>query len=216
MPFPRQEYESLTLLFLSTEVVFEVEQDPRFPELSVANIRLARRIGARTPDEFEHGLPQVGWFARLGMPSPWDGGCVRIFAWRHWPGPENAAVEAFALAQQDMKNRIFAEAPAPADLPALFDRVNTQVIAQARRFVPFDPGQDAWHAPTLCVWEAGYTAALVACVLACDGPVPADLAETWAWFEAGHWPSGFAAEPGDFPGDRYGKRLSFPRRLLVY
>jgi hypothetical protein len=216
MPFPRQEYESLTLLFLSTEVVFEVEQDPRFPELSVANIRLARRIGARTPDEFEHGLPQVGWFARLGMPSPWDGGCARIFAWRHWPGPENAAVEAFALAQQDMKNRIFAEAPAPADLPALFDRVNTQVIAQARRFVPFDPGQDAWHAPTLCVWEAGYTAALVACVLACDGPVPADLAETWAWFEAGHWPSGFAAEPGDFPGDRYGKRLSFPRRLLVY
>lgn len=189
---------------------------PRFPELSVANIRLARRIGARTPDEFDRGLSQVGWFARLGMPSPWDGGRARIFAWRHWPGPENASVEAFALAQQNMKDRIFAEGPAVADLPALFDRVNTRVMEQARRFVPFDPGQDAWHAPTLCVWEAGYTAALVACVLACGWRVPDDLAEIWAWFEAGHWPSGFAAEPGELPGDRYGKRLAFPRQLLVY
>ena len=48
-------------------VVVEVEQDPRFPALSVANTRLARRVGARTRDEFERGLPQVGWFARLGM-----------------------------------------------------------------------------------------------------------------------------------------------------
>jgi len=197
-------------------VVFEVEQYPRFLELSVANIRLTRLIGARTPEEFERGLSQVEWFARLGMPSQWDSGCARISAWGHWPGPENAAVEAFALAQQDMKDRIFAGAPAAAGLPALFDRVNTQVMAQARRCVPFDPGQDAWHAPTLCVWAAGFTAALVACVLACDWPVPDDLAEVWAWFEAGHWPSGFAAEPGDLPGDRYGKRLAFPRQLLVY
>ena len=131
-------------------------------------------------------------------------------------GPENASVEAFALAQQDMKDRIFAEAPATADVPTLFDRVNTLVMEQARRFVPFDPGQDAWHAPTLCVWEAGYTAALVACVLACGWTVPGDLAEIWAWFEAGHWPSGFAAEPGDLPGDRHGMRLTFPCQLLVY
>lgn len=26
-------------------------------------------------------------------------------------------------------------------------------------------------------------------------PVPDDLAEQWNWFEAGHWPTGFAAEP---------------------
>jgi hypothetical protein len=115
-----------------------------------------------------------------------------------------------------MKDRIFAGAPAAADLPALFDRVNTQVMAQARRFVPFDPGQDAGHAPTLCVWEAGYTAALVACVLACGWRVPDDLTEVRAWFEAGHRPSGFAAEPGDLPGNRYGKGVAFPRQLLVY
>jgi hypothetical protein len=107
---------------------------PRFPELTLANIRLARRIDARTAGEFERGLSGVGWFARLGMPSPWDGGCARIFAWQHWPGPEDALVEAFALAQQDMKDRIFAGDAAAADLPALFDRVNAQVMDQARRF----------------------------------------------------------------------------------
>jgi hypothetical protein len=66
------------------------------------------------------------------------------------------------------------------------------------------------------VWEAGFTAALVACVLACGWPLPDDLVEVWAWFEAGHWPSGFAGKPGDLPGDRYGGRLAFPRQLLVY
>lgn len=81
---------------------------PRFPELTLANIRLARRIDAWTAGEFERGLSGKRWFARLGMPSPWDGGCARIFAWQHWPGPEDALVEAFALAQQDMRDRIFA------------------------------------------------------------------------------------------------------------
>jgi hypothetical protein len=47
-------------------------------------------------------------------------------------------------------------------------------------------------------------------------PVPEDLDELWNWHEAGHWPSGFASEPGDVPGDRSGKDLVFPRRLLVY
>lgn len=135
----------------STDARRPGSEPPRFPELSVANIRLARRIGARTADEFERGLSQVEWFARLGSASPWDDGCARIFTWRHWPGPEHASIEAFALAQQDMKDSIFAGGLATADLPALFDRVNTQVMEQARWSVPFDPRQDAWHGPTLCV-----------------------------------------------------------------
>jgi hypothetical protein len=47
-------------------------------------------------------------------------------------------------------------------------------------------------------------------------PVPEDLAEVWNWYEAGHWPSGFAGEPGSDPAAREGKHLVFPRRLLVY
>ncbi len=78
--------------------------------------------------------------------------------------------------------------------------------------VPFDPGRDAWHAPAQCVHAAGYVAALIACVLACGWQV----AEMWNWFEAGHWPSGFADEPGDLRAGRSGRQLIFPRRLLVY
>ena len=138
-------------------------------------------------------------------------------AWEQWPGPENALGEAFAEALQDVHDRIFAAWPAAAGDPqALFDRARMSAMSRARASVPFDPAQDAWHAPTQCVHDAGYVTALIACVLACGWPVPEDLAEMWNWLEAGHWPSGFAAEPGDRLADRSPDRLAFPRRLLVY
>jgi hypothetical protein len=192
---------------------------PRFRVRTVANTRLDHRIGAVTLGEFERELAEVAWFAHLGEPSPWDSGCVRISAWEQWPGPENALGEAFGLAFQDLCDGIFAACAAAAGdhLQVLFDRVYAAVRNRARAAVPSDdPDQDAWHAPTQCAWDAGYVAALIACVLACGWPVPEDLAEVWNWYEAGHWPSGFSGEPGDDPVDRDGKHLVFPRRLLVY
>jgi len=189
---------------------------PWFRVWTVANTRRDRGFGTQAAGPFERGLAEVPWFARLGEPSPWDGGCVRISVWEQWPGPENALGEAFGQALQDMHDRIFAAWPAAAgDLRALFDRVRASVVSQARAAVPFDPARDAWHAPTQCVHDAGYVAALIACVLACGWPVPEDLAEMWNWFEAGHWPSGFAGESGDLAG-RSGRQLVFPRRLLVF
>jgi hypothetical protein len=79
--------------------------------------------------------------------------------------------------------------------------------------VPFDPAQDAWHGPTLCVWQAAYAAGLIMCVLGSGWPVPEDLAEEWNWYLAGHWPAGLAGYPGGGPSRN---RLTFPRRLLVY
>jgi hypothetical protein len=190
---------------------------PWFRVWTVANTRRDHRFGIRTAGEFERGLGGVPWFAHLGERSPWDDGCVRISAWEQWPGPENALGEAFGQALQDTHDRIFAACPATAgDLRGLFDRVRTSAVSHARVAVPFDPGRDAWHAPTQCVHAAGYAAALIACVLACGWPVPEDLAEVWNWFEAGHWPSGFADEPADVLADRSGRQLLFPRRLLVY
>jgi hypothetical protein len=191
-------------------------EGPRFRVWTVANTRRDHRFGARTAGEFERGLAGVPWFAHLGEPSPWDGGCARISAWEQWPGPENALGEAFGQALQDVQDRIFATCPAAAgDLRVLFARVRASAMGHARGSVPFDPGRDAWHAPTQCVHDAGYVAALITCVLACGWLVPEDLAELWSWFEAGHWPSGFAGEPGDQLADRSGE-LVFPRRLLVY
>lgn len=192
-------------------------ETPRFRVWTVANTRRHHRIGALTAGEFERRLAVVPWFAHLGEPSPWDGGCARIFAWEQWPGPENALGEAFGQATQDMHDRIFAACPAAAgDLQALFDRVRAAAMSHSCVAVPFDPGQDAWHAPTQCVHAAGYVAALIACVLACGWPVPEDLAEMWNWLGAGHWPSGFADEPGDRLAGRSWSQLVFPRRLLVY
>jgi hypothetical protein len=192
---------------------------PRFQVRTVANSRRYRQVDAGTADVFERGLAGVEWFAHLGEPSPWDGGGVRISAWEQWPGPENALIAALALSFQDLRDGIFAACPPTAadDLQVLFDRVNAGVVSRAGAAVPlFDPAEDAWYAPTQCAWDAGYAAALIACVLACGWPVPEDLVEVWNWYEAGHWPSGFAREPGDDRAGRSGERLVSPRRLLVY
>ncbi|WP_433330803.1 hypothetical protein [Spirillospora sp. CA-294931] len=173
--------------------------------LTIANSRLGRPLGARTPDEFERALDGVAWFANLGRPSRWDAGCVRIHDWDDWPGPENPLGEAFAEAYQEIRDHVDPD-------QELFDRVHAAVMDRARTAVPFEPDQDSWHGPTLCVWEAAHVAALIVCVLARGWDVPDDLVEQWNWYEAGHWPSSFADDPADTPtGD-----LTFPRRLLVY
>jgi hypothetical protein len=184
---------------------------------TVANTRRARPFTARTTAEFESRLAETAWFTALGAPSPWDEGCVRIRDWDDWPGPENALGEAFGLMGQEFRDAVVATGDRPAaELDAVFDRVGEAVMTRARAAVPFDPDEDAWHAPTQCVWDAAYTAGVIATVLACGRPAPGDLVELWNWYEAGHWPGGFAAEPGDDPGDRSGDGLAYPRRLLVY
>jgi hypothetical protein len=189
---------------------------PLFPVRTVANSRLSRQITAHSLDEFERSLGKVAWFANLGQPSPWDEGCVRIYAWDQWPGPNKGVAEALAFMAQDFYDRIFAASPLGADaLKALFDRMHEIVMDHAHTAVPFDPEQDCFHAPSQCVWHAAYDAGLIACVLASGWPVPDDLVEEWNWFEAGHWPASFAHEPGDNPYMN-GDEVTFPRRLLVY
>lgn len=187
---------------------------PWFSVRTIANTRRDRRVTAQSPEEFERELSEIAWFRHLGEPSRWDSGCVRIFAWDQWPGPENALGEAFALAQQEVHDRIFAASQLVADdLRMLFDRGQSAVMDR----VPFDPYEgDSWHGPSACVWNAAYTAGLMMCVLANGWPVPDDLVEQWNWYEAGNWPTGFAADPTDGPDDRSGEHLIFPRRLLVY
>jgi hypothetical protein len=193
---------------------------PWFPVRTAACTRTDHRIGGLTLRDFERELAQVAWFAHLGEPSPWDGGCVRLSGWEQWPGPQaDELVLELALAQQDLHDRIFASCP-PAGvghLQALFDRVYAAVVNRAGKAVPLsDREQDAWYAPTQCAWDAGYTTALIACVLACGWPVPDDLAEVWNWYQAGHWPSGFAKEASEDPADMGARNLARPLRLLVY
>lgn len=81
-------------------------------------------IAAQPAPEFERGLGVVPWFAHLGEPSPWDGGCERISAWDQWPGPESALGEMFAQASVDIHGGISAACSSIVDdLQAVFDRV---------------------------------------------------------------------------------------------
>ena len=115
-----------------------------------------------------------------------------------------------------MYDRIFAASPvAPDALQGVFDRLGAIVRDRASTAVPFDPEADAWYGPTMCVLAAAYCAGLVGCVAASGWRVPDDLIELWTWFEAGHWPASFTAEPGD-GRNIFEDETSFPRRLLVY
>jgi len=194
--------------------VSDAATTPAFPVLTAANTRQDQPLGTLGLAEFECRVLTVSWFAKLGKPSRWDRGCVRIFHWDQWPGPEHPPVAAAAQAAQTIHDAVFAAVGpwAAGALHGTFDRVHALVLERARTAVPFAGDQDAWHAPTQCVWDAAYWTALVACVLACGWAVPDDLVEVWNWYADGHWPSGFADEPGDGPG----WQLVYPRRLLAY
>lgn len=87
------------------------------------------------------------------------------------------------------------------DLSALWDRVHAAVFHAASPKVPYDPREDAWHGPTTAVWQAAWTAGLIALCMKTGQRIPSDLQEQWAWFVRGHWPSGYARlDTNDEPG----------------
>src|SRR4051794_12762825 len=86
-------------------------------------------------------------------------------------------------------------------LSALWDKIHKTVFAAATTKVPYDPGQDAWHAPTTAIWMAASAAGLIGFCLATPWPVPSDLQEEWGWYLAGHWPCGYSSlKADDNPG----------------
>jgi hypothetical protein len=160
-------------------------------------------IGAGTADEFLARLPALLWFAHVGQPIP-DSNVPRIRHWDEWAGPEEKSgrIIALSLRHQAWHDALLAAHPEQrADLEALWSRVTDVVMGAAAERIPYDPDADAWHAPTTALWQAVWTAGLVAWHLASDEPIPADLAEQWAWYARGHWPCGYAyLKAGGEPG----------------
>jgi hypothetical protein len=151
-----------------------------------------------TLDAFLAQLEEVEWFSNLGAPTPPDARVVRMLDWDDWPGPEEPAVEKLTYQQQELLDRIMAETNESEELGALWDRVYETVFQRASPRVPYDPDQDAWHAPTAAVWSANWTAGLVALCLRTGRELPPELREQWRWFIRGHWPAGYASldDPG--------------------
>jgi len=156
-----------------------------------------------TLDEFLARLPAIPWFAHVGQPVA-DPDIPRIWDWDEWAGPEEETgrIMALSLWHQDRHDALLAAHPArEAELAALWERVAEAVLSAAQNKLPYDPDADSWHAPTLAVWQAQWTAGLIAWLMVCGEPIPDDLARQWAWYARGHWPCGYAyltanEEPG--------------------
>ena len=139
-------------------------------------------------------LPTVPWFANVGQPLT-DPDVPRIWDWDAWAGPEEETgrIITLSLRHQDWQGALLAAHPEQeAELEALWQRVADIVMNAATGKTPYDPDADAWHAPTTAVWQAVWTAGLAAWRLACNEPIPPDLAHQWDWYARGHWPCGYA------------------------
>jgi hypothetical protein len=146
-------------------------------------------------DEFVASLSSVPWFSRIGN-APAD--VPHIASWDKWAGPEDDFVITVATDQQAIydafcvtSNRL------PPELQSTWDSVHQCVFDRATLLVPYDPDEDAWHPPTAAVWDAAWTACLVALHIQTGRPVPQLLAVRWKWFLGGHWPCSYTDSPED-------------------
>lgn len=145
-------------------------------------------------EHFVAELDSIPWFSNIGKPMPPDAGIERIYRWEEWLGPEMPGNTRLHDQQQALYDSLMEEAGDEKEaLVALWSRVHAAVLRAAAPKVPYDPNQDCYHAPTLAVWQAAWTAGLVGLCLALGRPVPPELQEEWEWFVRGHWPSGYAS-----------------------
>lgn len=144
--------------------------------------------------DFLTQLESIPWFSNIGKPVDAASSVERIYDWNEWPGPNEASIIELSWRQQDLFDALMESAGSErARFSALWESIHGIVFRVAAPKVPYDPQQDAWHAPTMAVWQAAWTAGLVGLCYCAGRPVPEDLAEQWKWFVIGHWPSGYAA-----------------------
>jgi len=164
-------------------------------------------------EEFVAELASIPWFSNIGKPTPPGAGVQRIYRWEEWPGPEAPGVWQLHERQQRLYDSVIEEAGGERErLAALWDRIHAAVFRAAAPKLPYDPNKDCYHPPTMAVWQAAWTAGLVALCLQSARPVPPELQEQWEWLVRGHWPSGYASLGGwtlDDDDDEH-------RRLVVY
>jgi uncharacterized protein (TIGR02996 family) len=179
------------------------EGDPRRPELEAREQRLLAAHQSQWLEALLRLFDRVPWLEHLGQPTAGDNEVYRLHDWDEWPGPEDPSVQPLYELSQTWYDRLLDEAgPLRKDAEALWERVREAVLSRARPKVPFDPGQDAWHGPTQCVWDVSWWAGLLALHVVFKRRVPGDVGRMWSWVAAGHWPCGYVSPPTDEDGGR--------------
>jgi hypothetical protein len=142
-------------------------------------------------------LECIPWFSKVGQALPAVTTAKQLRRWDDWPGPEEPAIFELSARLQAIYDAMAESAVRRDELSRLWDLVHQIVFRLACPAVPYDSEQDAWHGPTTAVWQAAFTAGLIAWCVRLRRPVPAELHEQWSWFVLGHWPSGYTAMLGD-------------------
>jgi hypothetical protein len=156
-------------------------------------------------EKFLKELESVPWFKNIGKPLPEVATARQFCRWEDWPGPEEPAIFELSKRLQSLYDEILARsAERREELTRLWDRVHKIVFTCASPAVPYDPDKDSWHGPTAAVWQAAWTAGLIAWCVLLGCQIPVELQEQWEWFVRGHWPSGYAEVWAD---DRLGPLL---------
>lgn len=151
-----------------------------------------------TAEMFLEDLKAVPWFRNIGRSTAVDSRLRRIHRWEDWPGPEDPSVSELSTREQALHDEILGIAGEDrSELVRLWGRIHAVVFRSAASVVPYDPQQDAWHAPSTAVWQAAWTAGLVGLFQQSRHPIPMDLREQWNWFVRGHWPCGYACGRAD-------------------
>jgi hypothetical protein len=156
---------------------------------------------------FIQDVNAVPWFKNVGQPLSSETNARQFHRGEDWPGPEEPAIFELSERQQALHDELLASAPERREaLENLWGRIDATVIRLAVAAVPYDANEASWYGPNAAVWQASWTAGLVAWCLLLQREIPAELQEQWRWFALGHWPSGYAVVWAD---DRLGPLLVF-------
>jgi hypothetical protein len=149
-------------------------------------------------------VEHTSWFTQVGTPVRWNNAIHGMSRWEEWPGPGASSTIGLSYWQQALYDEIMSASDEKRGaLAELWNTIQSMVLTDAAKAVPYNPNEDAWYAPNAAVWHAAWTAGLVGLHLYLRRSIPKELQEQWNWFAQGHWPYGWLE---DFP----------ERTLLVY
>jgi hypothetical protein len=137
-------------------------------------------------EEFLEKIRLIDWFGRIGNDLDHS---HRILSWDEWVGPEDISCSPMGLLINEIKESLL-DVAAERDLPIepLMEKVQTEILVEAKKYVPYDENEDAWYAPNTAVWQASWIGALMYISSVLELKVHKDIERQWKWFSDGHWP----------------------------
>lgn len=139
-------------------------------------------------------LDRIPWLEHLGQANAHDHEVFRLHAWDEWPGPEHPNCRRWYAFFMATCNQTFDRAGSLRKYAKeLMDQAGNSVFERACRRTSFDPKAGVGHGPSQSPRDAAAWAGLIAARLLLGLDLSNHIVRIWLWFEAGHWPCGYAS-----------------------